>query len=235
MNKLALITGGTSGIGRSFADYFAKQGFDLILTGRNKSSLPIKEELEKKYKIKVKIILADFKKISDIRKIEKHVKDLDISILVNNAGFGNKTSFFEDSMENHVEMINTHIMATTRLTHLIGNKMIQRKKGTIINVSSLGAIVQLKSSIMYSATKSFLIPFTKLIHKNLKKHNIRVQVLIPGFVKTSFHKREKANKFLIFPISPEEVIRESIKCLNKGRIICVPGHISKLTYRIFSH
>jgi short-subunit dehydrogenase len=231
--KTALITGATSGMGKEFAKKFAEKDYNLILTGRRKKIYDVEKELKNNYNISIKIIKADFCKEKDIENLIKKIKKENIDILVNNAGFGNNIGFFNDNYKNQKTMLKTHIDAITQLTHEIGKNMIKKKTGTIINTSSIAALIPTRNSELYTATKSYILLFTKSIAKELKCHNVKVQCLCPAFVNTDFYKRKNTNKKRINPMSPERVVKISIKCLNKRKVVCIPGFWNKIAYYFF--
>lgn len=226
--KTALITGATSGIGKEYAKALAKKGYDLILTGRREKVIkPFVKELKKEFKIKVDLVLADFSNKDDLNTLIKKINSKkEISILVNNAGFGSKTSFFEDSIKNTSDMVNTHVNAVIELTYLVAKKMIKKNEGIIINVSSLAAFLPFSKSQIYSSTKSFIKTFSETIYLELKRNNVKIQCLCPGFTKTDFHGTRDISKFL--PMTSKKVVDISLKNLNK--LICVPGTINKTIY-----
>jgi short-subunit dehydrogenase len=230
---LALITGATSGIGKEFSKQFAKKGYNLIITGRRAKINQVKVDIENTYNVSVKVIKADFCKEKDLNNLISKIKNKKIDVLVNNAGFGNNLGFFNDKFSNQNAMIKTHIDAVTRLTYEIGKNMIKKKSGSIINVASVAALIPVWNSELYSATKSYILLFTKSIAKELKRHNINIQCLCPAFVNTDFYKRKHTNKARIAPMSPETLITESIRCLGKRKVVCIPGFWNKVAYLFF--
>jgi short-subunit dehydrogenase len=158
MNKeVALITGGTSGIGAAFARYFAARGYDLIITGRPDEKIyPCIENLYKKYNVNVEIISAELADMEDVSKLEEVIRGEDrISFLVNNAGFGLGVPFWKDEIENLENMIKVHINAPVRFIYAALPNMIRKKKGVIINLSSLSSFIPIPRDSIYSATKLF--------------------------------------------------------------------------------
>lgn len=189
----ALVTGATGGIGEAFCIQFAKRQFNVIVVGRNKQKL---EDLESQLKkvnkeVKVKIVVADFGESMEpqfYQDIYEQVKDLDISILVNNAGAGTVGFFELTDAKEHLNNIRINAGAPAMLTHSLINKLLNRtERSAIINVSSVGNNSPLPYFGVYPATKRFLSFFSYSLHDNYKS-KIDVQNLTPGWVTTKIGK-----------------------------------------------
>lgn len=235
----AIITGATSGIGKAFAYQFAEQGFNLIITGRRSEELKkVAKTISATNNINVKTFIGD---LTD-QKIRLNLCNLikrsrSIEVLINNAGFGIDQPFYGIHINDISSMISTHIIATTEITHAVLPKMIRQKKGTIINVSSLGAFIPGLTRSMYLATKSFVHYFTESLSMEVRQFGIRVQSLCPGMTTTDFHRNHKdaglEKKFqLIKFMTPKKVVEISLKALRKGQVLCIPGALNKMFYII---
>lgn len=240
--KTAFISGATSGIGAAFARHFAKEGYDLIITGHPNDPInfPIKETVEKHH-IEIELIKADLSIEDKIVELEDIIKNNErISVLVNNAGFLDGVPFLKNNIQRLESMIKVHINCQMRFIHASLPNMIKNRKGIIINVSSLAAFTPFPDYAMYPATKLFSIAFTESLHISLRNKGIKVQVICPGFVKTNFHNRAgirlnefKNNRYLSWT-RPEEVVMASIKNLNKkNKVLVIPGRKNRII-RIFS-
>jgi short-subunit dehydrogenase len=243
MNKeVALITGGTSGIGAAFARYFAAKGYDLIITGRPDDKIyPCIENLYKKYNVNVEIIPAELANKEDVSRLEEVIRGDDrIGILVNNAGFGLGIPFWKDEIENLENMIKVHVNAPVRFIYAALPNMIRKKKGIIINLSSLSSFIPIPRDSLYSATKLFQNSFMESLHISFRDLGIKIQVLCPGFVRTDFHKGDKMdrsarinNRFISWML-PDEVVRISIKNLRKkDKVYIIPGFWNKTIKGIY--
>jgi short-subunit dehydrogenase len=152
---------------------------------------------------------------------------------VNCAGFGGGERFCDEKLEHQLKMIQVHIAATVQLVHAVLPGMVKRKKGNIITVSSLSAFIPSPGSSIYAATKSFLNSFMESIHMEVSKYGVKVQSLCPGLTHTEFHtrlkkegKRSGLNRAIPF-MEPDDVIEYSLKCLKKGKVVCIPGCFNK--------
>ena len=237
MGKIAIVTGATSGIGKEFSKRLAMMGYDLIVVGRREEVLKkVAKNIEKRYCVNVEVKILDLSHEDRLNEFISFInKQDDIEYLVNNAGHGAIDTFTRDNIENQVEMINVHILATVKLCHTIANKMKKNKKGYIINTSSIASFNTFPTSGMYCATKGFLSSFSQSLALELKEYNIKVQALCPGFTRTDFHeklnmdKKILKNKGIVKWMTPQEVVDISLKNINKkSKIIVVPGFGNKI-------
>jgi short-subunit dehydrogenase len=232
----AVITGATGGLGTEYALQLSSLGYDLLLTSRDDDELTIlKNKLQKIRNVKIKTISADLSIDADVEKLIKMIKKTNVSMLINNAGFGIHDYFHETDAELIDEMIKVHNMTPVKLISAVLPQFIRNKKGMIINVSSFSAFFPLKKGALYDSTKAFLVIFSESLHMELKDKGIKVQVLCPGFTKTGFfenrrgkNKNCKKQKCVVWQ-SPEEVVRKSIKDLKKkNKVVSIPGFHNRM-------
>jgi hypothetical protein len=227
----ALITGASSGIGAEFAERLAQLEYDLILVARREERLrELSSKLSEKHNVKCKVFPADLAIQEDIDRVAALIKETkNISMLINNAGFGTMGNLIETNFSRQVDMINVHVMAAVKLSRAALENMVANRIGTIINVSSVAGFFAGEGSINYCATKAYLITFSKGLQEEVRDKNIRVQALCPGFTVTEFHDvgelagfdRSHIPKIWWLPV--EFVVDQSLKYLEKGKVICVPG------------
>jgi short-subunit dehydrogenase len=238
------ITGASSGIGASYAKAFAKNGFDLVLLARRKDRLQaIANQLESDNSIHCEIISADLADKEDIKKAANHIRQIDnLDMLINNAGFATIGCFIDIPIEKSMRMFHTHMTATVQFTHAALQVMIKRKRGAIINVSSMGAFILTPGNVLYDATKSFIATFSENLWLEVRDKGIKVQALCPGFTRTEFHevgdfknfdKRAIPNSLWMMP---DEVVRLSLKALkNSRKVVFIPGWKKRLIKWIIQH
>ena len=136
--EYALITGGNAGIGSEFASQIAQKGLNLVLVARRENLLENKAiELRKKYNIKVKTIKADLSKIEEIQKVVNTCDEIEVGLLILNAGMETHGIFLKSDLDKQIMSINLNITSTMALSHHFVNKMIPKKRGGVIFVSSL--------------------------------------------------------------------------------------------------
>ena len=234
----AVVTGATGGIGEAFWRQLAQQNFNIVLVGRNKQLLEESEQrvLEANKSIKTKLVQVDLSESLDpefYENIQKELIDIDVSILVNNAGAGVPKHFEITPAQEHLDNICINAGAPALLTHVLINKMLARKdRSAIINVSSVGNNSPLPYFGVYPATKRFLTFFSFQLHE-LFKHKIDVQNLVPGYVKTKLASFAKDPTF----ISPDRCVKSSLRDLGQD-LTCSPhifhsimGLVMHSTYR----
>ena len=239
--SIAVITGATSGIGKEFASKFARLGYNLIITGRRKAVISrVANRLKDLYHIEVEVSIIDFSIKKDLNKFLKILETKrNIEVLVNNAGYGLSERFSEDDVNHQLKMLNVHIVAPLKIIHKVLPHMIELNKGIIINVTSLAAYTPTPDNAMYTSTKSFLTNFTESLSMQLNNTDIKVQCLCPGYTNTDFHnKPELTQKSVHLGIknwmNPSEVVDYSLDCLEKDKVICIPGISNKLFLYIIS-
>jgi short-subunit dehydrogenase len=230
MSGMALVTGASSGIGEAFARRLSRMGYHVLLVARRKARLEsLASELGN-----ADVLVADLAIDSELRNVENRViVEPGIEFLVNNAGFGLHGSFSEASLELQDRMHRLHVIAIERLTHAALRGMVTRRKGNIINVSSVAGFFPTPYNVSYSATKAWITGFTEGLHVELRAMNspVRVQSLCPGFTHSEFHDVVKMDRSVIpdsMWMSAEDVIDASLRGLKRNKPIVVPGWRYKL-------
>lgn len=191
MNKTALITGASSGIGKEFCQIHAEKGGDLVVVARRQDNLEqLKTDLENKYAIKVMVIAKDLSLPNAPKEIYDEIKKTGIVVdyLINNAGFGGLGKFHERAWEQDHSMIMVNIMALTELTRLFLPDFVIRNKGKILNVSSSAAFLPGPLQAVYYASKSYVTSFSNALAEELYDTNVTVTALMPGAADTEFAK-----------------------------------------------
>ena len=214
---IILITGATSGIGKSTAEFFAKNGHDVIITGRRNERLDeVKTELEKKYSVKVNTLCFDIRKNSEVEKAILSLGDLakKIDVLVNNAGLAAGLSSFQDGNLDHWErMIDTNLKGLAYISKVVSKIMIANKSGHIINIGSIAGKEVYANGNVYCASKHAVDALSKAMRIDLLPHNIKVTAVNPGMVETEFSivrfdgDKDKAKKVYegLQPLTPEDI------------------------------
>jgi len=190
MRKIALVTGATAGIGMAVAEILAKNGHNLIITGRRKELLDnLKNELGVKYKSDVLALNFD---IRDRKQTEDAIDNLpkawkNIDVLINNAGLAaGLAPIQEGSVDDWEQMIDTNIKGLLYITRKVAPLMVKRGSGHIVNISSVSAKETYEGGNVYGATKHAVDALNKGMRLDLVKHNVRVTSIAPGMVDTEF-------------------------------------------------
>lgn len=235
MIKTGLITGAASGLGFEFTVLLAKDSFDLVLVDIDEPKLmEVSQKIRDIYHVHVDIIICDLCKPGCIELISEQIKDRNIDVLINNAGFGLYGFFSETEWKLEESMINMHILTMTHLTKLILKDMIKMKSGKILNVSSVAAFQPGPLMAVYYATKAYILSFSEALANEVKGTGVTVTVLCPGQTKTNFQKRtaknsrEKLSKAdFLSPADPAQVALYGYNDMLSGYSKSVPGLINK--------
>src|SRR6202158_4298938 len=193
--KTALITGASFGIGMEFARIFAREGYDLVLVARNGDKLrQLASELEKAHGTHSLILATDLTEPGASAYVLDQTTraDIQVDVLVNNAGFGQYGFFAENDLEECLRQIQLNIATLTHLTHLYLPAMIARKTGRILNVASTAAFMPGPLMAVYFATKAYVLHFSEALANELQGTGITVTCLCPGATATEFHRRANA-------------------------------------------
>lgn len=232
----ALVTGASSGIGETFARELAARGYDLVLVARRRDRLEaLAKDCLKKHGVRAEVWPADLATDAGIEGVAERITARnDLTLLVNNAGFGAGGSYHRIEVKPQMDMIHVHVAATARLTKAALPQMLERDKGAIINVSSVAAFAVLAKRTMYNSTKSWINAFTRGIAEELRGTNVRIQALCPGFTVTEFHGAPGLRKFDTQGIpkflwtTSDKIVRASLKALRRNKVIYVPGVLNRI-------
>lgn len=192
MNKTVLVTGGSRGIGKSTVIEFAKKGYNVVINylKSEEKALELKKEIEENYGVKALIIKADVSNEEEVKNmVEKTIIEFGyIDCLVNNAGIAIDTIFEDKTKENFIKTLNTNLIGPFLVSKEVGKYMLERKQGSIINISSTNGIDTIyPESIDYDASKAALISLTKNLAIEYAPY-IRVNTVAPGWTLTDMNK-----------------------------------------------
>lgn len=222
----ALITGPTAGIGSCFAHQLAQKGYDLVLVARDESRLrALAAEVEKEYDVDTEVLVADLADREQLARVERRVADPErpVDLLVNNAGFGHKRPFLENSVEDEQQMLDVLVTAVLRLTHAALGAMVARGDGAIINVSSVAGFLPRGS---YSAAKAYVTSLSECADLTYRDQGVRVMALCPGFTKTEFHERMDVSRDSApswMWLEADRLVADALADLGKGKRVSVPS------------
>lgn len=224
----ALITGASSGIGRDMAKILSAKGYDLILVARRADRL---EELKKELKTSAQIISLDLSKEESCISLHEQVKNENIDILINNAGFGVFGAFDETDLHEELRMIDTNIKAVHILTKLFLKDFKVKNSGYILNVASSAAFLPGPLFSSYYASKAYVLRLTQAIYGELRKtgSNVYVGALCPGPVHTEFDTTANVS-FSLKGLDSRFVAEYTIKKMFQRKLVIVPGTIMKCAH-----
>ena len=228
-NSWALVTGATAGIGESFTRLLAANNYNIVLVARD---LPRLQErataLEAKFGISTHVIQADLATDAGCLKVEKHIAENQIDVLINNAGFGINKAFTMSTLEVEQQLLDVLVRTPMRLMHVALPLMKARNNGIIVNVSSVAGYI---AGGTYSASKSYLTVLSESLNTELTATNVKVSALCPGFTRTEFHQRGRMSmKGLpnFMWLNSDRLVEQSWRDALKGKAVSVPGWQYKL-------
>lgn len=228
----ALVTGASSGIGKSYARAIAKEGLNLVLVARRKPLLDeLAAELGQAYGVAVHTIEQDLSAMDAADQVYENVRaaGLEIDILVNNAGFGTHGVFERLSLERELQMINLSCRLPVALTHKFIGAMKSRKRGAVVFLSSMAGTMPVPFMSTYSATKVFPLFFAESLYGELTGSGVDVLAVLPGDTSTEF--RETADLANAFPIparAADDVVQTTFAALGKTPSV-IDGGANKMS------
>jgi short-subunit dehydrogenase len=232
-SRRALVTGPTAGIGLEFARQLAARDHDLVLVARDEARLEaVAAELRTAYGVTVEVLPADLVDRAQLARVEARLADPDrpVDLLVNNAGFGLKERFLDNSVEQEQAHLDILVVAVMRLCHAALGPMVARGSGQVLNVSSVAGFLSRGS---YGAAKAYVTRLSEWAHHEYADRGVQVMALCPGFVRTEFHERmdvsrDSAPSFLW--LDADEVVRVALADLDAGKAISLPS----LRYKVIA-
>jgi short-subunit dehydrogenase len=228
MEKSALITGATAGIGSEFADIMAADGYALALVARDQPRLAARaRDLEKQHHVPVKALAYDLSDPAAPAQIFDQLRreSFPVSVLINNAAFGVFGRFAETDLESEMRMLQVNMGAVVQLTKLFLKPMLQRREGQILNVASTASFQPGPWLSLYSASKAFVYSFSCALSVELQGTGVSVTALCPGGTRTEFQQRAGIQQKggLFRPMSARRVAEIGYRAMLRRRPIVVAG------------
>jgi len=233
--ETVLITGASSGIGRELARCFAEGGSDLVLVARRENRLrELGKELASRYGIQVRVLPKDLSLSAAGCEIEDELRSagIQVDVLVNNAGFGDRGAFVGLELERQMKMVQVNMHAVTELTRRLLPAMLERGRGGVLNVASAAAFQPGPLMSVYYATKAYVLHFSEGITEELAGTGVSVTCLCPGPTVTEFGAEANMEGTLLFrmgAMTAARVARVGYTGFRRGKVIVVPGFRNSLT------
>ncbi|KAF1053340.1 MAG: Serine 3-dehydrogenase [Stenotrophomonas maltophilia] len=224
----ALITGASSGIGATYAQRLAAQGYDLLLVARDQARLEaLAERLRAEAGVDVQVLAADLTRREDRARVEAAIAaDSAISLLLNNAGVAINGSLVDTDLERLESMIELNVTAMARLAGSAAKAFSQRGRGTIINLASVLALAPELFNGAYSATKAFVLNLSLSMQQELAPHGVRVQVVLPGATRTEIWDRSGTGIDTLpaeIMMDVEDMVDAALAGLAQGEVVTLPA------------
>lgn len=224
----ALITGASSGIGKSFAEQLAKAGHDLVIVARREDRLrEVASALASAHGIDVEVLPADLEDPDGVAAIVRRIEEGSaLDLVINNAGYAVRGQVAELDPDALESMVRVNVIALSRLSRAAMGRMVREGKGAIINVASGTVFMQMPGNAGYGSTKNYVLAFTRHMQVEAEGTGVQVQLLIPGVIATDFHE-VAGNAIANFPaervMKAADLVAASLKGLAMGETVCIPS------------
>ncbi|PZF91217.1 SDR family NAD(P)-dependent oxidoreductase [Micromonospora deserti] len=238
--RRALITGATAGIGAAFARRLAADGWHLVLVARDAGRLAeTAAELTDRHGREAETLAADLSTDDGCATVERRLTEgTPVELLVNNAGISLNTPFLRSSAEEEARLLRLNVHAVMRLTLAGLRPMAERRRGAVINVSSVAGFGAVMPGSTYSASKAWVTNFSESVGQSVRPYGVRVMALCPGYTRTEFHARAGINMSKTpewMWLRAEDVVDEALRDLRKGKLVSVPAWRYKLAVAGLRH
>ncbi|RLQ96564.1 SDR family NAD(P)-dependent oxidoreductase [Falsibacillus albus] len=232
--ETVLITGASNGIGLEMAEIFSQKGHTVVLAARSKEKMEeIKHDLEKKYNNTILVKGMDLSVQGAPQDLYEELKreNIQIDILINNAGFGLFGDFTDTDLDKELNMIQLNVSALTAMSKLFSKDMVQRGKGKILNVASTAAFQPGPLMAVYYATKAYVLSFSEALENELSGTGVHVSTLCPGPTETGFSDKAELGQSKLFTsgvMDAKKVAAQAVDGLMNSKSIIIPGIKNKL-------
>lgn len=230
----ALVTGASYGIGEEYAWQLAARGWSLILVARSQDRLAqLRTDLMNEYAdIDVLCVSSDLTAPGAAAELfqKTQAANLEIALLINNAGFGAFGEFSSIDRGRQRQMLDLNIAALVELTHLYLQPMVKHGAGGVINIASVAGFAPLPYSAVYAATKAFVVSFSQALYEEARQHGVQVMVVNPGSTETNFFQVAGESAFANSSSmqTAEQVVKESLRAFDRGRRSITTGSTNRL-------
>jgi len=231
--KTTLINGASSGIGEAFARRLAADGHDVLLVARSEEKLiALCNELGLNHNVRAQYVVLDLSQPDAPARLleETRERNLEIDLLINNAGFGSMGEFAQLDLARELNMIDLNVRSLVELTYLFLQPMRERKGGSIINVASTASFQPVPFMATYAATKAFVLSFSEALWEENRPYGIKVMALCPGVTETGFFeashmKRPPARAAQ----TSEQVVEVALRAWKRGKASVISGWLNGIT------
>ena len=231
----ALVTGASSGIGAALARELASRGYSIALVARREERLhSLATDLTDEHGVSAEVLAADLGDPAGRDRLAEELRSRgrSVEVLVNNAGFGHQADFATSPQERMVEMVRVNVEAVVDLTSRFLGPMVERGRGSIINIASIGAFQPLPGSAVYGASKAFVLSFSEAIRTELRGSGVSVTAVCPGPVRTEFTDAagipgvEDRTPGIVW-MSAEDIARHAVDGAAHDKRVVVPGVLNR--------
>lgn len=229
----ALVTGASSGIGYQYARQLAQKGYNLLIVSNEADAIAQKQQqLAYDYPVEVLALCRDLGAGGAAQELYDwcHERQLEVEVLVNNAGVYHDRDFLEETASFNEMTINLHVLTPAMLAYCFARDMVSRHKGYILNMSSITSEIAVQRLALYSATKCFLKNFSRSLHIEVYHKGVYVTAVRPGAVDTGLYslgpKATKAGLLFGYIVTPEKLACKGLRALFRGKAQVTPGFLN---------
>lgn len=233
---LALVTGASSGLGVHYATEFAARGHDLVITARRVEELEsLAAQLRRRHDCTVTVLPADLGDPESRRRLVGAVQAVgQVDVLVNNAGFGTKGAFVEIDADRVTQEVQLNVLALTELTRAFLPGMVQRRRGTVVNISSTAAFQPLPTMAVYAATKAYVLALGQALWEEVRGSGVDVVTVCPGPTETEFFAAAGDASMMGRRRTAEQVIATTFAALDRHSPVAVDGAANNVLAQVSS-
>src|SRR5712675_2432863 len=227
----ALVTGASSGIGKEFARQIAASGINVVLVARRESLLDeVGQGLAKDFSVRYRNVVADLSQDGFLDKLAEATNDLDIGLVVSNAGTGNPGEFLKLDRQLHRTTLRVSTMAHLDITHHFGAKLVKRGRGGLMLAGAMGAEAGVPRMANDGAAKAYVRSLGEALHYEFKPRGVYVTVLAAGFTNTAVLEKFglEPKTMPMKPMSVEQCVSEGLSGLLKNRSKVIPGRVNRI-------
>lgn len=231
----ALVTGASSGIGREFAEQIAASGINVILVARRERLLEeLGQRLAKDFSVEYRVVAADLAQPDFLPKLAAATDDLDIGLVVSNAGTGNPGTFLSLDRQDLEALLRLNTMSHLALAHHFGQKLAARRKGGLLFVGAMGVMLGNPYMANDAAAKAYVLVLGESLHPAFRELGLHVSVLMPGptetpvLAKFGFDVATMPMK----PMAVDQCVAEGLEALIANRVTCIPGRMNRILFSL---
>lgn len=226
----ALVTGASSGIGAEFARQLASMGLNVVLAARRKALLDgLGEELKRQFSIQTRTAVVDLSEESAVATLERAVADLDIGLVISNAGTGNPGRFLDENHEEQLARFRLNALSHLNIAYLFGQRMVRRGRGGLVLGGAMGAINGIPFMATDAAAKALVQSLGESLHVEFARQGVEVMTLVVPPTDTAIILKFglDPSNMPMKPMSPQQCVTEALRSFGKGRSLSLPGAVNR--------
>ena len=231
----AIVTGASSGIGAEFARQLAAEGLNLVLAARREELLrSVAEEVERRHGIATRCVVVDLSEDSSVDELSTKVRDLDIGLVVSNAGTGQPGHYLEQDHREQLVRFRLNALSHLNITYAFGGRLAQRGGGGIILGGAMGAAQGIPFSACDAGSKALVQSLGESLHVELKRKRIQVMTLVVPPTNTAIIEKFglDPSEMPMKPMGVEQCVSEALRHFRQGRSLSLPGALNRLSMRV---